>query len=236
MTKYDLFESIGNVNDEAIENAKKPVFSVRKTMISIGAIAACAVFACAGILIYQNLNSGGNTALNYGLVSTLEASEQLNKDEVMKILDKTKMNLYFVKDGKLEYKEIETDVTPRKIFELWKKENDIGDEVRFISTEITDNSKTEISEVDGVEIAVHTPGDYFIYNLTITKNIEQYYDTIGKDLLLESLKKTMTECYGDMKINEYHLFLSDMNPDDIPESDDSAADDIRYDEHGAILE
>ena len=49
MNEHDLFDSIGNVDDELIENAKRPVGSRKRIYAAIISAAACAVFACAGL-------------------------------------------------------------------------------------------------------------------------------------------------------------------------------------------
>ena len=52
----------------------------------------------------------------------------------------------------------------------------------------------------------YVEGDHFVFNITISKNIENYYDKIDPELLLEALKQTMTG-YIRLEFDEYHLFL-----------------------------
>ncbi|MGN0494358.1 MAG: hypothetical protein ACI4F7_11970, partial [Acutalibacteraceae bacterium] len=96
--------------------------------------------------------------------------------------------------------------TPKDVFSAWKEKNGIGDEVTLIKTEIEDNSTTEKSEENGVEVYKHTMGDYFILNITVSKSLESYYSAYGEALLKESLEKTMTE-YNGIEFDEYHLYL-----------------------------
>lgn len=72
---------------------------------------------------------------------------------------------------------------------------------------IDSNSKTAVSEFDGEGVVNHEVGNYHIYNL-IYKIIENYYDTIDRELLLESLKRTMTG-YSGIEYDEYHLILEE---------------------------
>ena len=65
MTELDLFESIGNVNDQAVEMAQKPLRSRRRLIIEISSLAACAVFACAAVMLLGNMNQN-NSALVSG--------------------------------------------------------------------------------------------------------------------------------------------------------------------------
>ena len=124
----------------------------------------------------------------------------------------------------MKQKTIVTNASPENLFNIWKKENQIGDEVRFISAKLSDNGTTELSEYSGVEVATHKVGDHTVYTLTITKNLEQYYDSIEKELLLDSLEKTMTGMC-DPKPDEYQLILSDNADNGKAESKSSIPDD-----------
>ena len=67
MTKFDLFDSIGNVDDELIEKAKQPKKSSKKAFLAITSVAACAVFACAAVLTVQNMNKNNNVVIDSGV-------------------------------------------------------------------------------------------------------------------------------------------------------------------------
>lgn len=116
------------------------------------------------------------------------------------------VTVYYVGENGIESEEIFLPCTPEDIFSAWKAKNGIGDEVKLIKTDIKDNSVTEKSEENGVEVYKHTMGDYFILNITVSKSLESYYAAHGEDLLKESLKKTMTG-YMSIDFNEYHLYL-----------------------------
>ena len=245
MTKFDLFDSIGNVDDELIEKAIEPKKSSKKAFLAITSVAACAVFACAAVLIVQNMNKTNNVAVDSGASSAVgtssvkpvdeESSENgaaggasseapVLEDSVEKALEQMPFDIYYVANGKIKQKTIVTDASPENLFDIWKKENKIGDEVRFISAKLSDNGTTEISEYSGVEVATHKVGDHTVYTLTITKNLEQYYDSIEKEVLLDSLEKTMTGMC-DPKPDEYQLILSDNTEDERTESISSVSDD-----------
>ena len=232
MTKFDLFDSIGNVDDELIEKAIEPKKSSKKAFLAITSVAACAVFACAAVLIVQNMNKTNNVAVDSGASSAIGTSSvkpvnedssdngavggsssetPVLEDSVEKALEQMPFDIYYVANGKIKQKTIVTDASPENLFDIWKKENKIGDEVRFISAKLSDNGTTEISEYSGVEVAAHKVGDHTVYTLTITKNLEQYYDSIEKELLLNSLEKTMTGMC-DPKPDEYDVVNSDTYP------------------------
>ena len=245
MTKFDLFDSIGNVDDELIEKAIEPKKSSKKAFLAITSVAACAVFACAAVLIVQNMNKTNNVAVDSGASSAIGTSSvkpvnedssdngavggssseaPVLEDSVEKALEEMPFEIYYVANGKMKQKTIVTDASPENLFNIWKKENQIGDVVCFISAKLSDNGTTEISEYSGVGVATHKVGDHTVYTLTITKNIEQYYDSIEKELLLNSLEKTMTGIC-DPKPEKYQLILSDNADNGKAESKSSIPDD-----------
>lgn len=245
MTKFDLFDSIGNVDDKLIEKAIEPKKSSKKAFLAITSVAACAVFACAAVLIVQNMDKSNNVVVDSGASSAIGTSSGKPVDEEShetgvaggsssetpvledsgeKALEEMQFEIYYVANGKMKQKTIVTDASPENLFDIWKKENQIGDEVRFISAKLSDNGTTEISEYSGVDVAAHKVGDHTVYTLTITKNLEQYYDSIEKELLLDSLEKTMTGMC-DPKPDEYQLILSDNTEDERTESISSVSDD-----------
>ena len=245
MTKFDLFDSIGNVDDELIEKAIEPKKSSKKAFLAITSVAACAVFACAAVLIVQNMNKSNNVVvdpdassaigtnsvkpvneefLENGVAGGSSSETPVLEDSVEKALEEMPFEIYYVANGKMKQKTIVTDASPENLFNIWKKENQIGDEVRFISAKLSDNGTTEISEYSGVEVVAHKVGDHTVYTLTITKNLEQYYDSIEKELLLNSLEKTMTGMC-DPKPEKYQLILSDNTKDERTESISSVSDD-----------
>ncbi len=271
MTKFDLFDSIGNVDEELIEKATKPKKSGKKIFLAVTSMAACAVFACTAVLIVQNRNKSNHVLVDSSASSVIrtssvqpvneessengaaggveskansdkpvneessenkltgeissEASVPENSDEIAHVeIPDMPLEIYYVANGSMKQKTIVTAASPENLFAVWKAENHIGQDVKFISVDIADNSKTEISEIHGSEVAIHTMGDYFIYTLTISKDIEKYYDTLGKELLLASLEKTMTEAYDPIP-DEYHLILSEHTEDETTESQSSVSDD-----------
>lgn len=144
---------------------------------------------------------GGNAS-----ESTEQQSEtpRENLTEVAPLIDD--VQIYYVSDGEVLSKTRTMRYDPEIIFAAWREENGIGEEVRLIAHEIEDNGTTTKKEVAGVSLVKCHSGDYFIYNLTVSKNLEDYYDRIDSELLLESLKQTMLG-YLSMEFDEYHLTL-----------------------------
>ena len=86
--------------------------------------------------------------------------------------------------------------------------NFIGDDVQFISVKIESDASVTESEVDGQGVATYHIGSHYVYNLTITKDIENYYSVCDRNLLLETLKKTMLDTV-EMRIDDYNLILTE---------------------------
>ena len=224
MTKFDLFDSIGNVDDELIEKAVEPkVNSTNMRLFLItGSIAACAVIAVTVVF----LTSGNNTTLEKSVPSfggytekgaeissdittgganseTPHTEESYDTD-----IEIITSDIFYVKEGIIEKTPAEHEATPQAVFKLWKKMNNIGDEVKLLSVKIESNGITEESEYDGQGVATYHVGTDLTFNLTITKNIENYYSGTGKSLLLNSLEKTMYEA-SEVKYGEFNLILAE---------------------------
>lgn len=237
MTVFDLFDSIGNVDDEFIEKAKQPKKSRRKLIVSLGSLAAC-IIACTSIIISRDIQKGNGFQTDVSeeqWTGSASSEDSVNKEFGEIVLEEIHVEVYYVLNGRIECQTVITAAKPEKLFEIWKSKNHIGEEVKLMSVQLTDNGSTEVSEYSGVEVVTHKAGTHTIYTLTITKNLEQYYDDIDKDLLLESLEKTMTGMY-DPKPDEYKLILSDSGEDEECESNRIVSDDNRYNAQGEILE
>lgn len=89
---------------------------------------------------------------------------------------------------------------PYAIFDRWRKENNIGDDVKLIKCSITDNSKEELTE----STAAYTPATKRIVEITVSKDIENYYGD-SEELLLYSLEKTFSSSFNFC--DEYQLII-----------------------------
>lgn len=244
MTKFDLFDSIGNVDDELIEKAVEPKKSGKKAFRAITSVAACAVLACAAVLIVSNINNSNNVVVDPGVSSAVgtssykpvddgssenksvggESSETHELEYSETPVEQIPIEMYKIENGKLVHHQLLLDADPQTVFNVWKSENYVGEEVKLINVKIEDNGTDTVSDYSGVEVATHKVGDHTVYILTITKNLEKYYDSTGKELLLDSLEKTMTGMC-DPKPDEYQLILSDNAENEQSQIQSSASDD-----------
>ncbi len=75
MNQFDLFDSIGNVDDELIEQAKKNQKSHKKQIIIFGSIAACALLAVAAAVSVRM------TTREISFTESTELSEEATNEE-----------------------------------------------------------------------------------------------------------------------------------------------------------
>lgn len=227
MKSIDILEAIGNADEEYVIKARAKRKSRKALWIALGSSAAClALFVAAPLIFAASMRAGAPDpgVANNGAYSETsgvgvaasrggDSAEMIpqqsetpreNLTEVAPLIDD--VQIYYVSDGEVLSKTRTMRYDPEIIFAAWREENGIGEEVRLIAHEIEDNGTTTKKEVAGVSLVKCHSGDYFIYNLTVSKNLEDYYDRIDSELLLESLKQTMLG-YLDMEFDEYHLML-----------------------------
>ena len=280
MKATDILKAVGEVDEEVIDNAKKNQKSNKKVLITVGTIAACAVFGCIGVIMLNmpknnisepSPNSTGSTNSDTGFdgnwyssgneskiltgdYSVPEKSVQeksLQEFETSfanegseRELEQIPVEMYKIKDGTLVHDTVMLDASPQTIFDVWKSENYIGSEVQLIGVDIESDSIDTVSEYSGVEVIAHQTGNKTIYTITVTRNLEDYYeikDFYGyrsKELVLESLEKTMTSICDSKgtKPDEYRLFFVDEILPEESESNRIDPNDIQYNDRGEILE
>lgn len=266
MTEFDLFDSIGNVDYELIEKAKQPEKQNRKIFLAVTSAAACAVFACSVIITAYNMNKNNSTGIYTGVSSAVDTSMISPKNvesadnvttggadsefPVLEYSNETAIEempfeIYYVRNGNIEHKTTKTSASARAVFEVWKNENHIGEEVKLINVNLSQSGQeTSEYEYSGVDVATHKSAGKTIYTVKITKNIENYYDDTESELLLETLRKTLTGM-NETPPDDYNLVLEEENEqffeDDEILSDESESnrinpDDIQYNDNGEILE
>lgn len=193
MKSSDILDAIGKVDDECVRKAKEKKKSNKRVWITVGSLAACMVLLFMAPFIYIAFQ-GANSA----------APEGAGGQDLA--VDSEYVWIYYVDGDEINRTSQYLPLSAEQIFYAWREQNNIGDEVAFIKVKIDSNSKTTESEFDGEGVVKHEIGDYFVYNLTISKRIEEYYHLIDSELLLESLKQTMTG-YSELEYDEYNLIL-----------------------------
>lgn len=194
MKPHDIFDAIGNVDETCVMKAKEKKKSHKKLWITASSIAAClALIICLPIIFMSMNNMGTDKNNTAGPNDGNDGEMAMEQDNVW---------IYYVDGDEIGREKQYLPMDPEDIFNAWKEKNSIGDDVEFIRVKIDSNGKT--TEKNGM--VEHQIGNYFVCNLTISKNIENYYDTIDKELLLDSLEQTMTG-YSNIEYDEYNLIL-----------------------------
>ena len=222
MKPEELSEHIGEIDEELIAGAKKKRRTDKNIFMITGSIAACAVIAVTVIFLasgqsrpieisvpagsgYTEKGAEASTGITTGgadpEIPHTEESEET-------VIESFTSSICYVRDGSIEKTPVEHEATPQAVFELWKKMNNIGDDVRFVSVTLKTSGSTEETEYSGQGVATYHAGADLTFNLTITKNIENYYSRTGKRLLLNSLERTMYEA-SEVKYGEFNLILAE---------------------------
>lgn len=192
MKSSDILDAIGKVDDKCVKKAKEKKKANKKIWVVVGSIAACLVLLFVAPFVHVLFDGAGTAAPENNNQEMAVASENVW--------------IYYVDGDEISRTRQYLPLTAENIFNAWREKNNIGDEVKFISVKIDSNGKTTESEFDGEGVAKHEMSDYFVYNITISKRIEEYYHLIDSELLLDSLEQTMTG-YSNMEYDEYNLIL-----------------------------
>ena len=222
MKPEELSDYIGNIDEELIAGAKKKRRTSKRLFLIMGGVAACAAIAVTGVFLLSSQNTTVDTSIpvtggymekgaeiSTGVTTGGANSEIPHTEESYDTdIEIISSEIFYVKDGKIEKTPVEHEATPQAVFKLWKKMNNIGDEVKLLSVKIESNGITEESEYDGQGVATYHAGADLTFNLTITKNIESYYSSSGKYLLLNSLEKTIYQS-SEIKIDKFDLILEE---------------------------
>lgn len=194
MKPEDILDAIGNVDETCIKKAKEKKKSNKAVWITVTSIAACLALIVSipyVFFFFHRISNGSSGPHNEEIV--------IGQDYVW---------IYYVDGEKISRQKEWHELSAEVIFNAWKDKNEIGNDVEFIKVIIDSDGKTTESEFDGEGVVEHEVGNYRVYNLTISKSIENYYDAIDSELLLESLKQTMTG-YSGFEYDEYHLILEE---------------------------
>lgn len=93
------------------------------------------------------------------------------------------------------------------VFEAWKEKNGLGLEVELLDINIEDNGEESTYEFQGETVVSYKVGDYFVFNIMISDEIVPYFETMDRELLLQSLEQTM-KSYGIIEYDEFNVLIS----------------------------
>lgn len=219
--RSEMYEFPNDVNNAEVWNGVvKKFHKVNPVWVTVAVAAACLVLVFVSPFVYMATRKCGFAAPpgSESVGHVPDAGENKGSSEMPGSSstgegnpgDKTPETIiagkdvwiYYVEDGEVCREQRYVKLQPADVFEIWKEKNGIGAEVELLDCEIRSNATTEQMG----EVIMHKLGDYHALYLTVSKNLETYYEQTDEQLLLDSLEQTMTG-YSGMEYQEYHLIL-----------------------------
>lgn len=197
MTNTNLLQAMGRIDPKLIADAAPDVpqkKSANKTWVKwASAVAACLVLVIALTFITQYIPTEYN--LNYSYVGDNGKETYIASENIW---------IYYVDKGEIERERVKLPCTAQNVFITWKHLNNIGDDVKLLECKITSNGKEITSDFDSKDVVNYNQGDYFVLNITVTKNLQSYEDC---EVLVDSLEKSMSE-YSNIDFDEINVLFN----------------------------
>ncbi len=189
MKKEQFYELLGDIDEETVKASEKSLIKKKYMWIKyVVSFAACFALILGIGLKLINRNK------------PLPESSTINTSEQAVALERDNINVYYVNNNELLNVSEYLPCSSEEVFKAWKKANNIGNEVELIKVEIKNNG----TESNDSFTANYTVGDSFVMEVTVTKNLKNYYSVIPEDKLLESLQLTLTG-YHNIHFDEYYI-------------------------------
>lgn len=171
MKKDDLLDAIGEIDDSYLDTAyeKQPRRTIK--WIGIGSLAACLLFLF----------------MPFGLLHRLSLNDTAEVDYSSK--DYTRFWVYYPDGETLSYLTYEIHGGYEEMFFAWKNQNGIGEEVLLKKIELNAFSAGNSANGDHLQ-----SGE--ILRITVSSSFSAYLQGNTRELLLESLKKTVASYTG----------------------------------------
>ena len=201
MTQDKLTDAITELDSDILERyvrmksslAEKKKPKHRAWVKWASAVAACFVLVIAVTFITQYIPTEYN--LNYSYVGDNGKETYIASENIW---------IYYVDKGEIERERVKLPCTAQNVFITWKHLNTIGDEVKLIEYKIVSNGNESTSDFEGEGVVNYEQGDYFVLNITVTKNLQSYEDY---ELLIDSLEKSMSE-YSNIEFDEINMLFN----------------------------
>ena len=209
MTPEQLADAIGEIDDDLIVPILSPADHppTNHSWWWIFGITAACVAVSAGIIGVNSRKSerlspiesppsvktsdnetGAADTYTGGAVSVLPSAGQ---GEVL-------TPFYYLRDGAIKCRWVTHEPTFQAIFDVWKNLNFIGEEVQLLSMQ------TETLRENDISASVMQR----VCTLTITQTLADYYTVHDQELLLQSLKQTLSAA-ADTPPDTYRLILTE---------------------------
>ena len=199
-----LLDAIGDVDEELLSDG--PRRKRKKRPWLGGVIAACAALAVALPVVLLGSGRKNSPLPTNGVNSQEDRVNEIGERwDIGYAVENVEVRIYAVNGGKITFTDMELPGTAESVFDAWKTQNGVGEEVKLLRTEQTDNGETTVSN----GVATHTVGDHFVTRVAVSENLRDYYTEPDGGLLLDSLKRTLAEFtrIGEPEQNEFYLTL-----------------------------
>ena len=225
MKPDDLLDALENIDDIYIKNAKLPRKPTWKTIGMIAASITLVVLLGQLSPFLRNSDSDFDSSPpkeSSPVITDLPSDEnydgsaETNKDDSGFILEDgseyidenesfiedeyihNDIWIYYVEENEIK-RVLEQDkrITFSELFDAWKEKNSIGEEVLLLKVSIPDTTAETIG-------SLHIAGDHFVMKIEVSSNLQDYFEHMDSEKLLESLKKTMLS-RTNHEIKEYIL-------------------------------
>ena len=178
MRSDDILDAIGELDEALVRNAKNIKRSHKTLWMTLGSIAACILITFMFPIVFISMKGANSEAP--------DSAENANPT------DKPHISIYYVEGDIISVDKIEFAAV-EDVFNAWRNSNCLGENVQFIDHFFICSSDD--------------PSSSTVVNIWISDEIENYYETVDKDLLLKSLKLTMMEYFD---VSEDLLLLNFM--------------------------
>ena len=198
-----LLDAIGEVDEELLADG---FWRKRKRRPWLGGVIAACVTLAVALPVALLGNGRKNSPLpTNGVYSQKDRSNEIGEIGDIGEIENIEVRIYSASGGKLTFTDMELPGSAESVFDAWKTQNGVGEEVKLLRTVQTDNGETTVSN----GVATHTVGDHFVTRVAVSENIRDYYTEPDGGLLLDSLRRTLEEFTrtGTPEQNEFYLTL-----------------------------
>lgn len=202
MNAQMLLDAIGMIDDEYIRNAKPTRKSPKRIPVTIASLAACLAFM---ILVPKALEFGRHEMQEAASPASSSMAIQSSASFLTEAITEGEVHIYYVDGDTISCEIVNMSYFAEDIFAAWRLKNGIGEEVTLIERRTEDNGYSTPIKFQEMDLIRYTMPDYFILYVTVSKNIEEYYDTINSELLLKSLEETMRFRHHSIEYDEYYI-------------------------------
>ena len=116
--------------------------------------------------------------------------------------------IYYVDNSKIERKRVKLPSSPQNVFLTWKHLNNIGEVVSLIKCEVISDGVESVLTYDGKTVYEYGGNSVLVLNIIVSENLNDYIDESNRELVVDSLKKSITNC-SNLKFKSVNLILQE---------------------------